>query len=1445
MGLQTRDLCMVGLGVRGDVPGTPLQEVLPDGIHLRWAFTPGRGFPWFGYHLFRRPADQKVEPICIAERLEKLKPGPSGVDTIPVGVGTLTSDVPFVLTDDFVPTGRVEADLRNRSYVRFDTAAAGPVRRARVTIGFRSTSGDGGGGGTGEMACVSFADEKPDQVKPPIERLGAKFSAFDSKGRPVKLERFVRRDGRVGWDPSFRGRSGVPCPADRVEIEMVHSSTAPTLTALDANGKVVASQAMKGKGPETIVLAAPGIVAVDIDAPSDECLVLRACWRCGGAGGGDGGTGDEPAAVPVTASWQGTVMAATTVSGPAGSRQEVVLDADAIDRVEVGGGADAALVELCVTPVRQGLAEGWDKVDGFTYPLPLPVAQGDYPCPGAPGSPNDAETTALDRVVYGSSGNWAGKPFDALHQQLERLVQDGPPPAGTPMSERSADVAGSPAGAGPAVAQARQRPLDLVLMGSLQPAIAQMLGLYWWDGAVQPGEAYDYLLLADHDDSLGGDAASALSWLGTVADFTNVDGYICFGLTAGPANPLTVPTGAKAYALPADGTTNSAGLTWDRRQVIDSSGGSGLEAGAPVLYHVWRAELGDVVTPADPADGDFKPLTEESPLPVGRARAAVPVAPEFPSDWPQFGLQYIDRAGADGWYAYRVSSVDLFGRHSRLGPSAAWWQWGPDPAPRPWYYTDPAGDRLVHASKVRLLDKIPPPAPAGVEAVALDPADPSVTKDAAWTAWRDSLTPAERTSVVGVRVSWHWTADQQIQAPDTREFRIYHHPAPLDTVRGRVTAVTPAAAPGTAATESDVVTDITTATAQPAGSFTGLSARIGADSFTVLASQATAPGQPLRLRVRNIGPARDGRPPVRSTTRCSISLPPGHNLHRDHTQASPWNDRLLTVGYAQHVQVEPNGDRRYEVFLPVVGSAVRTGLSLVTTVDEPVAFGAIGITAVDARQHTADHRGDPARYGNESSVGGPATVLRVRRELPPLPTVPADSATVYATPADYHNRSFHTYRWQPAARMRTLVFRALDDAVFQADWAARPRAAISAGSTPLFPSEATEPRWDQAKRQQVATELNALNTLPAGDPAHPQSPQHRAAKATASAAYAALSNDALRVLAGLPGNESVFVQLTPQPIEPDEPELGAPDGLRWRRVGPDAAPGSLPAGQRAYVDALDGRATNRYFYRCTHVDEVHNVGPLGLSGAAVTLPDVTPPVAPRITKVTAGDKAVTVVWASNRAPDLAEYRVYRTFEREASDDIRLMDLVHTSAVDTAVAPADRPGAVEWTDSPVPGLRDLWYRVVAVDQVRADPRGGGGNVSAPSPAMRARAYDQTPPDPPQLTTVEWVVVGADGTVLPWGSQPVLNPFSTEVWEPAVRLAWSAPDDPGTRLLVQSMGTSDDGFATASAWLTAGTTGFVHRTARTFEERQYRLKAVSGAGNANQVFHPATLPSPSTP
>jgi hypothetical protein len=70
-----------------------------------------------------------------------------------------------------------------------------------------------------------------------------------------------------------------------------------------------------------------------------------------------------------------------------------------------------------------------------------------------------------------------------------------------------------------------------------------MVGLYFVDRSGDPGVAYDYLLLADHDGSLGGSAASALSWLSSVADFSVVDGrpWSTSGFVATAANVTADP----------------------------------------------------------------------------------------------------------------------------------------------------------------------------------------------------------------------------------------------------------------------------------------------------------------------------------------------------------------------------------------------------------------------------------------------------------------------------------------------------------------------------------------------------------------------------------------------------------------------------------------------------------------------------------------------------------------------------------------------------------------------------------------------------------------------------------------------------------------------------------------------------------------------------------------
>ena len=59
MAFQTRNLWMLALGLEDDVPPSMLQPRLPNGMHLRWAFDPVKGFPWCGYYLFRRPSGEK------------------------------------------------------------------------------------------------------------------------------------------------------------------------------------------------------------------------------------------------------------------------------------------------------------------------------------------------------------------------------------------------------------------------------------------------------------------------------------------------------------------------------------------------------------------------------------------------------------------------------------------------------------------------------------------------------------------------------------------------------------------------------------------------------------------------------------------------------------------------------------------------------------------------------------------------------------------------------------------------------------------------------------------------------------------------------------------------------------------------------------------------------------------------------------------------------------------------------------------------------------------------------------------------------------------------------------------------------------------------------------------------------------------------------------------
>ena len=1505
MPLQSSDFVMVGLGVDHDVPVDPAQPRLADGVHLRWTFKRDLGFPWHGFTLFRRPHESESKSVCVtggSAQVTSFVPPPTATMTLPEG--TFSSDTTIVLTDDFPPAGIRELDLAGRSYLRFTLAPAFTSHAVRARIGFRGAPKD--------ATCVDFEKDKPARGQATLTRSGVHFTVRDAHGavmpwivQPVATSAGSLSGLRCGWTLEIV----LPYPVREATLRLTRFAQPAKIEAFDHAGKHVAAQAMHGavKQPESVQLSGDGIARIVVHAPADELFLHELCFS-------REKHGTSSNTVRVTALLAGTPVATTTVTGAPGTVVDAVLAFDAITAVELSS-ADAALVELCFEPIAYDLLRGWQVCPRFSAPLCLPVTHPDYPCSGnAPVDEPAARARALARILYGPAAPWTA-PFTDLHAELIGLVTGGP--GSTPMAARTfGPVAGVPSPPDPGAmvpalpapspqdTQQAQSTLDMVLLATLHPAVAQMLGMYWADRTAAPGVAYDYLIVADYAGIATKSNPNALVD-GLAHGVSGVYGWICYDLVRAAAPPLAAPSDVRAYALAgatrrlqgggADDASNVAGLRWN----LDLLGPGMLAPGRAVMYNLWRTDLANGDTPA--ATGPERPAGDGQPIVATEPVYPPGVSATYPDGWPPFALYALDSPLDDGWYAFHAGGIDIFGRYSARSAPAVWYEWAPVPDPRPWYYLDPPGDTVVHPSAVRLLSKVPPPPPVAVEAYALDPLDPTLVKDARYDAWFASLSNAEQTSLTGLRVRWIWSAQAMLQAPRTREFRIYYSSGRPNAVFGRITA-----ADGASGAQIRITTDI--ADAHPPDTFAGAYLRVGTSAYPIVGSDAaptlrltvtlpTAPYGDGTADVANASAQVTGHgtawhagmvglafqlaaspdvytilnvtsPTALTLTRvvsgatanaaaysiygkrpappsaCNVAVPPAyavgsvtlasgsanvtgagtqwstslvgqtfrvqndprrfrvvavasstqltldaaytgpsgpqfvyaivHPLYVDMASEHNWEQRFAVVPAAAFTSTvpDPSGGtaRIYDVLLPAAGDAVRAGVPLAPTLADPIAYARVGVSAADDRAHATD---DPLwdasplghRFGNEGAVGGPATIFRVRRVPPPPPVPPPDSARVYATPADYLSRSYYTYRWSPSPHLRAHVFRAVDDAVFQADWKVRPRPALDATQLAFFPDAAVDPRWDASKRTEVSTELNALNAFAHDD----------AGRAAALAAYRALSNDGLRVLAGLPGNETAFTQITTVALDPDDP-------ANANRVGPDNPPDFVvDPNLRAYVDTLDGRAKNRYFYRSAYADSAQNRSPLGLSGPPVWLVDIVAPRMPVFSSAIGGDRSITLQWASNREPNLASYALYRTDDAERARDLRLMTQVHAVAV-AAGDPAARPAAITFADA-VPGLVTQYYRLVAVD--------ANGNASPPAGPLSARAHDEALPVPP-VPVLAWIAVGtATKAQATWtaGDETMLQRRTSGggVWQNVG--AWRAP---GTYAVV------DDGADPARAW-----------------------------------------------
>ncbi len=1447
MGLQTKSLALVGIGVDGTAPGDPDQPKLDPGIHLRWAFPREGGFPWHGFYLYRRKHGGEKSQ-CLHDGLAQIAPGTYGLE-LGTSRGLISSDRPIIVTDEIAPAGTGEIALAKRTWLRVDLSPA-PAHHVTIRLAFRADASIEirALAGTSEVAKGALSGRKGEILETTFDRDA--IEAVELGEGPALLV-------DVCFVPTAqeleRRKTWEPVPTFPAPLQVPVFAPAYPLTAGSAENLEQARALARGRirygDPDTftrapVVVHAAGQVAVSNGSPI--IVGTGTAWQSDHVGTLLRVQGDPTAyTVAVVISFDRLVLDRRYAGASRTTTYQLLDDPfgqlhDDLARLVAGGPAAGAMVGRSFpepialagsissshgSRVLSGTGTTWGPaLPGLALRIGLVMSgtvsatRGSRYLVGSSTAFSSAHAgLAIQltgdprsysvRRVYGSSLLLLDRPFEggdttAAYTLTEReayridqvvsptelrLDRDytGPSGAGRPYFVQ-ATLRG---GADPA-AMPRRNPIDLVLLSALHPAVAQMLGLYFIDQPPEPSSLYDYLIVADRDGVASHDAVKMLAHVEDT-QFADVDAYIAYGLRIGDSPSLKAPADARAYSLPVVGlgtedlpldAAGSAGIRWDLKLGPDGK----LLPDAPVLYHVFRAELGDGTSPANPPPlTEYKRVTKD-PVLVAQPRTLPATVPS--SDWPPFPLWWTDRGLREGWYGYSITAIDLFGRYSPRSDPASWAGWAPP--------------SVIHASAVQILDKVGPPPPAAIEAWALDPADTTVLRDPAYLAWRASLPLPDRDTLVGLRICWRWTAKQLLQAPDLREFRIYLQPGAPGSLPVRILQAT-------AAGDHETYVDLDAPPAS-AGSYLGAALHIDGVSFRVLDSSS---GPYLRVRVRNVGPDRRTIPPssgdaqlliprtyhegsvrpthgsttvrghgtgwtsalqgrslviegdprryivaaVTSDSLLEIDHPFGgptgdrrryaiaHPLHIDLARASSWATRYHVLAENAAWQPSPEGGRRYEVFLPAPPSG------FTPTVADPVVRLAVGVSAADSRPHAIDDpiwNGTPwgDRTGNEGAVAGPATVFCVHRTPPPAPQVVPGPDRLQASRADYHGRSYFNYAWTAQPSLRTHVLRALDDSLFMVDRSLRPRGHLDPVAHPeLFPPHLATRKFE------IAAELDALDVR---------------------FDYRSLSDAALCVLAGLPGNERAFVQRTIDPIAAS-----------------------------SYQDVLNGRASNRYFYRAAMVDGAHNRGPLSLSSPPVYLPKVVPPRTPSVSKALAGDRRIILRWVSNREPDLVAYRVFASDEPEKALDVRRMILVHSETV-PAGNPAARPGEVEWVHEPVPAHVTRHYRLTAVDDA--------GNESLPTAVISARAFDEARPQPP-----DWLTPAP-----PSGG--------------VVALAWTA-SDPGLRCLVQRRFPDENEWENRSGWLARGVYAFDDRGRITNQPYVYRLRVLDTAGRNNSTFH----------
>jgi len=728
MGFQGENLGALGLGIKGDAPPNDLQPQIDDGVHLYWSSASVVGLPKGGYFVFRRSTDSQADKCLqphLEGTLEESRPSPQlmgGLD--------ISSATDLRLTHHFDPLNFREIELPPNSPLTCEPQAA-PAHFFRATVGF--------GRQTGTVTT------DPDLTT--LEAIHRALCILANRLRRLVGLRPVKIDIPAGSPPQEGDEASQERPSDLKGNEGEVRKDDGDRKEQDGdsrNNDNRGDESSQGEGDDRPT------------QPHSVCQVVARAWD-----------GQD-------------LLAETLIAGAPGSQHTIEFQHDRITSLSLeltydgkrgnGDACSAVLIDLCW---REISANGpWEDLPGFRYPMLPPVSM-----LSSPPTLQAAKQTALSRIRYGSPAQWGGTTFDDIHDILSQLMAvEGPE-----MTDVTVDYS-NPVGSDPDLPHVSQvSALDMVKLAALNPAFAQLAGFYWID---EPpiGTRFDYVVLADHGEDFGGDPVAAKAAL-TAGLPLKAEAWIVHDLSVEEAPPLAPPENLVVYSLPetiypdtTKGVRGAAALDWPANEL--SSGA--LTPGAAILNYLWRADHG-AIEPTGPAgDTDFVVLNPNAPTPAGLAPPIQNTTPA--NDWPPLPTRATNRPLAEGWYEFAVSGRDIWGRHSARSNPAKWLQWTPDPDPKPWWFKEPSGEKILHPYALNILNKIPPPPPVAVEAQVLDPADTvgfthSPAYLAWWSqtgeAWWQSLSDAERAAVIPARIAWRWTQQQADQNLPLSHFRIY------------------------------------------------------------------------------------------------------------------------------------------------------------------------------------------------------------------------------------------------------------------------------------------------------------------------------------------------------------------------------------------------------------------------------------------------------------------------------------------------------------------------------------------------------------------------------------------------------------------------------------------------------------------------------------------------